>query len=123
MSEESSRSITLQDLKAMMESMLQAQEQNFNRALEVQREQILGEVKSMMNRSANTSNSTEQTGREKEPIILDDNTPSESVVMSEFEKKWAERLQEMERTLKNIRVHDDLIDVDTLALFPGARLP
>ena len=34
-----------------------------------------------------------------------------------------DRLESMEKALKAIKRHDDLIDVDTLALFPDARLP
>ena len=33
------------------------------------------------------------------------------------------RLEAMEKTLKVIKRHDELIDVDTLSLFPEARLP
>ena len=123
MSDGSSNAFSLQDMKAMMETMLRAKEQNFNRVLEAQKEQIMGEVKSLVNKPAETSLSTDPTGKGKEPIILDDSTPSKSVVMSDFKKKWADKIQEMERALKNIKLHDNQIDVDTLALFPEARLP
>ena len=45
---ENPRTVALKDLQTMLERMLQNQEQNFIRALETQRESILGEVRNMM---------------------------------------------------------------------------
>ena len=84
---ETPRTVSLEDLQAVMERMLQTQEQNFTRAMEAQWEQILGEVKTMLGKAAETSHSTEQTGKGKEPIILDDSTPSENLAMTEMERK------------------------------------
>ena len=119
---ENPRTVALKDLQTMLERMLQNQEQNFIRALETQRESILGEVRNMMKAPSPAS----QTSRGKEPMVLDSNTPvtqADSATASELERKWAERFQKLERSLKTIKSHDKLIDVDTLALFPEARLP
>ena len=119
---ENPRTVALKDLQTMLERMLQNQEQNFIRALETQRESILGEVRNMMKAPSPAS----QTSRGKEPMVLDSNTPvtqADSATASELERKWAERFQKLERSLKTIKSRDKLIDVDTLALFPEARLP
>lgn len=43
--------------------------------------------------------------------------------LSKKDKEWLERLEAIDKSLRTMKRHEDMIDVHSLALFPEARLP
>ena len=56
----------------------------------------------------------------KKPIEVEEEETSE---LSPEDKKVKERLEQLEKSLAKLKTHKDGLDLDSLSLFPKARLP
>ena len=125
-------------LQAMFAELFKKQEETFMTALSNQRQSILEEVRGMVNQNSDPAmGASAPLPASAMPLPTHDNpnftsSPnpnldslqgSEQTAPTEKERKLMDRLESMEKALKAIKRHDDLIDVDTLALFPDARIP
>ena len=137
---------TMAALQAMITEMLRKQEENLLMAMTNQRQNIMEEVRSLIDQTPNstvgatlpaTQTSAPQasapqanlnpistpTNNTMPTLNLDPFQEGDQTVLTERETKMMERLEAMEKTLKAIKRRDDLIDLDTLSLFLEARLP
>ena len=122
--------LNMSAIQAMIAEMLKKQEETLLTAMTNQRQSIMEEVRGIMDQTLQTSAPQTNANPSLAPtnttitaINLDHFQEGEQVVPTEREKKLMDRLEAIEKTLKAIKRHDDLMDVDTLFLFPDARLP
>ena len=125
----------MSSIQTMIAEMLKRQEETLLTAMTNQCQLIMEEVRGIMDQTLQTSApqaSTPQTNGNPSlapnnitipTLNLDHFQEGEQTVLTEREKKLMDRIEAMEKTLKAIKCHDDLIDVDTLSLLLEVSLP